>query len=99
MKYMKTYKIFESLSTDELEDIKDICIELEDKGFKVHVSKMGLKYFIIYEEVVERLKEYLGDRIIYIHTYNVNSKGYGTWVPFNSNLSGVWRAIKITFRL
>ena len=49
MRYLKTYKLFESSrldkyaneETDNLkETIKDILIELEDEGFKVQVSKM-----------------------------------------------------------
>jgi len=34
MKHIKHYKIFES-SDDVLDDIKDICLELEDKGFTI----------------------------------------------------------------
>ena len=34
MKYIKSHKIFESIS-EELEDLKDICLEMEDDGFNV----------------------------------------------------------------
>ena len=37
MKHLKTYKIFESQS-EITDDIKDIMIELEDKGFLIDIS-------------------------------------------------------------
>ena len=38
MKWIKTYKIFESTELNIKEDIKDIFLELEDEGFDVDVA-------------------------------------------------------------
>src|ERR1035437_2849647 len=87
MKYMKSYKgRSETIAKKIREDIKDICLELEDEGFSTITHKAGLagnleclfigignsrcitnkkaefKYGEI-SEVIERLKEYLGDKI------------------------------------
>ena len=88
MKYIKSKKIFES--SEVVDTVKDICLELEDDGLNVEHftesslikgSNLLLNYNVIYisstnwvkgketfkysvvEEVIERLKEYLGDRI------------------------------------
>ena len=82
MKYLRGYKLFESLSTDEKEDIKDILLELEDDGFSIefdtrevgYLSYPHNYYYVTIErkiefkysdvsEVIERLKDYLGDKI------------------------------------
>lgn len=41
MKHLKSYKLFESKS--EVEDIKDILIELTDIGYKVYVEEFTVK--------------------------------------------------------
>ena len=41
MKHLKSYKLFESKS--EVEDIKDILIELTDNGYKVYVEEFTVK--------------------------------------------------------
>jgi hypothetical protein len=35
MKYLKPYKIFEKISTEIIEDIRDLLIDLEDQGFEI----------------------------------------------------------------
>ena len=42
MRHIKTYKVFESNKID-IEDIKDILMELEDQGFETKVQKDNLK--------------------------------------------------------
>ena len=41
MKYIKSYKIFESSDEDEelIEDIRDLLVDLEDQGFIIDVAK------------------------------------------------------------
>lgn len=39
MKYLKTYKIFESSIDDVLDDIKDILLEIEDIGLTYKISE------------------------------------------------------------
>lgn len=67
MRYLKKY---ENYSTSLLEDIRDICIELEDKGFTVKVSREELpKWNLknteveleddIYVNIVDNRKVYL----------------------------------------
>ena len=41
MKWIKTYKLFESTETNIREDIKDIFLELEDEGFDVKASSLN----------------------------------------------------------
>ncbi len=42
MKRIKSYKVFESGSSyDIIEDIKDICLELEDKGFTIQYNTIS----------------------------------------------------------
>jgi hypothetical protein len=38
MKHIKTHKLFES--TEREEDIKDICLELEDEGFNIEYNNV-----------------------------------------------------------
>jgi hypothetical protein len=96
MKHIKTYKIFESLlpkesvnetlSPDEISDIKDICLELEDKGYSIQFNTTPTTngYYIVMiekiteypyndgfvyndvEEVVDRLQDYIGMKIMEI---------------------------------
>lgn len=40
MKHIRSYKLFESISNDMLDDINDILIELEDMGFTVKTYLM-----------------------------------------------------------
>jgi hypothetical protein len=39
MKYIKSYKIFESYNQELLEDIKDLLVDLKDQDFSVNVFK------------------------------------------------------------
>ena len=41
MKWIKTYKLFESTETNIREDIKDIFLELKDEGFDVYVAALN----------------------------------------------------------
>ncbi len=83
---IKSYKVFES-KLNQVEDVKDICIELEHDGFIINVNKIyGVyevrieklsdevdedleefipKYFKYseVEDVINRLKEYLGEKL------------------------------------
>ena len=99
MKHIKSKKLFESITDYEISDIKDICLELGDKGFNVQVNSVNIipatKYNVwivksiqdtyvefLYsevEEVIDRLKDYLGDKITNI---DVNVDYY--WTNINS---------------
>lgn len=68
MKYLKSYKIFESIPKSKLElDVKDIFLELEDVGFDVDVSlsnpwtiaisKKSIFKWSDVSDVIERAKE------------------------------------------
>ena len=158
MKYIKTKKLFEAVDTQrDLDDIKDICLELEDEGFVVSIDEGDLgRLFIpgsredidnkermrqrliftlrIYKptavgfvdsngqrhgghpfnrppfkydqvkEVVDRLREYLGDGFMQSYIFG---SGIGDWMSFESyflkyngtlsmdTISGV----KITFKI
>jgi hypothetical protein len=90
---MKHIKTFESHIENEMtEDIKDICLELEDKGLIVSlISEWDYKYILVtkgcelpvimreefdYEdvrEVMDRLKDYIGDRFISIWVKKYNN--------------------------
>ena len=41
MKHIKEYSIFEVIDqiTETLEDVKDICLELEDKGYMFRIRR------------------------------------------------------------
>lgn len=43
MKHIKPYKIFESNQIQEIQDIKDILLELKDIGYKVYVEEFVVK--------------------------------------------------------
>ena len=51
MKYIKSYKLFES----KVDDIKDICLELEDDGIRVEISDIifNVHYFPKGEKTIE----------------------------------------------
>lgn len=86
MKYIKYKKVFESHSS--IEDVRDICIELEHEGFTIEVSyrpngeirieKLPRKWeehplefkWDDVSDVVDRLKEYLGDKFDEMVIYN-----------------------------
>ncbi len=73
MKYLKEYKIFES--SDVIDDIQDILLELKDIGFSTSVNESENKKRItiekpkdgryilfkynVVEEVINRIKDYL----------------------------------------
>src|ERR1035437_8934779 len=92
-KIKKESKLFES---ESFEDIKDICLELEDEGFRVKMSDYGLgiskivfngtykvgkfKYSDI-EEVIERIKSYLGDNFS-----NIAINFDNLWVHFGQEV-------------
>jgi len=53
MKHLKSYKIFESNKEDIVSNLRDICLELEDIGFKFHLNKdseENIIEFVIYSE-------------------------------------------------
>jgi len=96
---MKYLRLFESNGI--IEDIKDICLELEDIGLDIEVGRTirsddtSISSIVIcrpakdsgdcfdykdVREVIERIKEYLGDRIHYVMVGSVNSdEDYYTW--------------------
>jgi len=110
---MKYLRLFESNSV--VEDIKDICLELEDIGLDVEIESSGrfnglisisknqigdasqddsLSEFFDYSEVrevIERLKDYLGNRIISIMVTSwVNVQGdIYTWNELD-NPNDMW---------
>ncbi len=71
-------------------NLEDICLELEDIGFSVYIQTDNyvsitkgfngrFKYKEV-EEVVNRLKEYLGDRYTEEHILIYSRSGYGNWI-------------------
>src|ERR1035437_1133952 len=125
MKHLKTIRIFEAIS-EEVEDIKDICLELEDKGYTIYhrinnnrnsftirrddmntssayersrlIQAVYFPYaYFLYSdvsEVVERLSDYLGDKVLQILVEVVpvdlsviphQTNGINGWVHFNSD--------------
>src|ERR1035437_6571266 len=115
MKHLKTIRIFEAIS-EEVEDIKDICLELEDKGYTIYhrinnnrnsftirrddmntsSAYFPYAYFLYSDvsEVVERLSDYLGDKVLQILVEVVpvdlsviphQTNGINGWVHFNSD--------------
>jgi len=106
MKYLKYFENMNDVSSVK-EDIKDICLELEDIGFDIYVER-GLDWldnenFIPYiikiykkldeeeeyfnysdvEEVIERLKDYLGDKFICIDYPGIADGGDTLSKPLN----------------
>lgn len=111
MKHLKAYNTKKSSRNHEfvlddempeseyetIEDIKDICIELEDKGYEIgfgtgngyhsvlietgefmfRSNHTNVFYYKDIKEVVERLKDYLGDRFFKIWT-QTNDSGFVT---------------------
>lgn len=51
MKYLKSYKIFESSNEDIIEDIRDLLVDLEDQYFSVSVFKRRVDYSTTNEDV------------------------------------------------
>jgi hypothetical protein len=41
MRYLKTYKIFESRIVDLEDNVQDILLELEDDGFQIEISRIS----------------------------------------------------------
>jgi len=68
MKYIKTYKIFESESNEYLDDIKDILLELEDDGFRTRLS-------------IDKL-DYLSDNPIKFIAISNRLNGFSPYTPF-----------------
>jgi hypothetical protein len=82
MKHLKSYKIFES-KEDIVSNLRDICLELEDIGFKFHLNKDSdentIEYIIHKEdstrfkfsedviEVVDRIYQYMRELGWYSH--------------------------------
>lgn len=70
MRHLKSYKIFESASIDELEDnVRDILLELEDDGFQIVISrisklKVGKNYSDLFLEIYIRRPYGSPDRVI-----------------------------------
>lgn len=101
---MNHIKLFESFESESFEDIIDICLELEDDGFIVKKSNFGLSiYKMVFtnvykignfkysevEEVVERIKNYIGDNFSGIRidftldsTFGNGGKTNNDWVNF-----------------
>ena len=83
MKYLKSYKIFESQKEDIIPELRDICLELEDIGFRFHLNKSSDKdiiEFVIYKkdstkfafsdefsEVVDRIYQFMRESGWYSH--------------------------------
>ncbi len=74
MKYLKTYKLFENISSSDLElDVKDMLLELEDSRYQVNVDMrpQGVDMFCVevskdelfqwsdIKEYFERSKDYI----------------------------------------
>ena len=56
MKWIKSYKIFESSDRDRfIDDIADICFDLEDSGFDVDIRKVN--YYPTWGETLVSSKE------------------------------------------
>jgi hypothetical protein len=51
MKYIKSYKIFESSYDELLEDIRDLLVDLEDQDFSVNVFKRRVDYSTTNEDI------------------------------------------------
>jgi hypothetical protein len=68
MIYLKSYKIFESIS-DEIDDIKDIYQELIDDRFNIHIKNYNKSsdIFSAYEGYIERyyLRSFINNPFIY----------------------------------
>lgn len=95
MKHLKSYKLFESIN-EEVQDIKDILIELTDAGYKIYIkdftiknSKQGLSLIITSEESAGRnmirtsnrlLPIDIGDYLLRVNSYLKELN----WVGFNS---------------
>jgi hypothetical protein len=106
------YKLFEASSSISIlpeseqetgEDIRDICIELEDEGYEIFFGSgngyhslfivyksdkhgYGVFYYKEVEEVIERLKDYLGDRLFKIWM----TDKYGAYVPLENSWKPQW---------
>lgn len=91
MKYLKTYEghILNLLTSDQLDTIRDILLDLSDDGFSALINNKpsGRGYYYItidrpvknfeyseVEEVVDRLKNYIGDRILSILVFAITNK-------------------------
>ena len=96
MKYLK--HIFESTDKEILQDLKDICLELEDIGYWIDIEKgtesrimfvVNIRKrpdFIVYrdiEDCIERMKYYM------------SLEGYKMWiwVPSSIRLSNGYRSV------
>ncbi len=105
---MRYLRLFESNGV--IDDIKDICLELEDIGLDVEIESSdrfngqisisknqigdasqddSLHEFFDYNEVsevIERLKDYLGDRMISIMVASLDNEDGGiyTWNELDS---------------
>ena len=113
MKHIKTYKIFEEYGSEIIETIKDICLEIDDKGYATCISHdVAFNYFLWvnkkrnemsspafqYDEVkdvIDRLKDYLGNKLLWTRMMDVNS----TWVDITGlePIAPIY-IIKIKFR-
>lgn len=121
MKHIKDKKVFEAVTTNELEDIRDMCLELEDKNYQVYIDKKPFKgcYFIVIrkenirseapeekyskflykdiEEVVERIKDYMGTKVVSIESfYTGESDVLGHWHSgqINSKIQGLFIKVR-----
>lgn len=71
MKYLKSYKIFES-SDNLREDIKDLLVDLEDQGFYVNVFKRRVDYSTTSEDILVSIyKEKRPDPNISLYTLGI----------------------------
>lgn len=92
---------------ETIEDLKDICLELEDEGFTITfydqpsnenrliIRKWDSVMFNSYEveEVVERIKSYLGNRLKQISMYGtpLRAQGkYSNWINLTVSLGDVF---------
>ena len=80
MKHLKKFN-----ESTNWNDIKDICIELEDIGMTVEIDDYGVEIFaedkIIWEDVKDcllRLKDYLGEDYLFFE-YKLGRVSDGRW--------------------
>lgn len=106
-------KTFENFNNNEMVDtVKDICLELEDEGFDVRhnwinettiMKGTGAKHVLFdyneVKEVIDRLREYLGDRLISISASNGSGWVNIRRLQLGSGGDPVMSALKISYSL
>lgn len=118
MKHIKNKRIFEFNSEDILSDIKDICLELRDDGYIINLGDIGPSKYNVniisnkypgsfeyksISEVMERIKEYLGNKFISIEVipyHTPTQRRSLEWVSeYSYTLSSDIIAARIRFQL